>query len=145
MVVTPIYYSVVYALSYVAARLHGHVQRHMHDHRRLGQCAAVAHPEAVGLASKPLPRSLTLTLFRTRTRTRTLTLILALAPTPTPTLPPTRWDLPRLYALAGSMCLVVTAAQLLFLGIGFAAMRPAAQQPDRLNLFWYVRRTNPNP
>jgi len=72
-------------------------------------------------------------------------LILALAPAPTPTLPPTRWDLPRLYALAGSMCLVVTAAQLLFLGIGFAAMRPAAQQPDRLNLFWYVRRTNPNP
>ena len=144
MVVTPIHYYVVYILSYVAARLHGHVQRHMHDHRRLGQCATVAHSEAVGLAS---PRSLTLTLFRTSTPTPTLTLILARTRTLTltRTLPPTRWDLPRLYALAGSMCLVVTAAQLLFLGIGFAAMRPAAQQPDRLNLFWYVRQTNPNP
>ena len=142
MVVTPIHYYVVCILSYVAARLHGHVQRHMHDHRRLGQCATVAHPEAVCLAS---PRSRTLALFRTPTPTPTLTLILALARTLTRTLPPTRWDLPRLYALAGSMCLVVTAAQLLFLGIGFAAMRPAAQQPDRLNLFWYVRQTNPNP
>jgi len=104
-------------------------------------------PKRWGLPASPRtptlpasPPTLTPTLFRTRTRA--LTLILARALTrpltrpPTPT--PTRWDLPRLYALAGSMSLVVTAAQLLFLGIGFAAMRPAAQQPDRLNLFWCV-------
>ena len=59
-------------------------------------------------------------------------------PNPDPTLDPTRWDLPRLYSLSGAMCLVVTTAQLLFLGIGFSAMRPAAQQPARLNLFWYL-------
>ena len=58
-------------------------------------------------------------------------------PASSPTGTPKQWDLRRLYALAGCMCCVVTAAQLLFLGIGFAAMRPAAQQPDRLNLFWY--------
>jgi len=42
----------------------------------------------------------------------------------------------RLYALAAVMCVVVTAAQLLYLGIGFAAMLPSEHQPSRLNLFW---------
>ena len=50
---------------------------------------------------------------------------------------PKKWDMMRLYALASVMCVVVTILQLLYLGMGFAAMKPSDDQPGRLNLFWW--------
>ena len=50
---------------------------------------------------------------------------------------PKKWDLRRLYILAAVMCIVVTCLQLLYLGMGFAAMRPVSMQPERLNIFWW--------
>ena len=55
-----------------------------------------------------------------------------LAPSPSPSSQdsrlPKKWDMPRLYILAGVMCVVVTLLQLLYLGMGFAAMRPHDEQ-----------------
>ena len=50
---------------------------------------------------------------------------------------PKKWDLRRLYTLAAVMCAVVTCLQLLYLSMGFAAMRPVSMQPERLNIFWW--------
>ncbi len=57
---------------------------------------------------------------------------------------PKKWDMLRLYSLAVTMAVVVAAAQLLYLGIGFAALKPASDQPAYLSLFWQLGLRGPD-